>query len=68
MFGEKKHKNFSGKFGKIRAKILRTPKNLLAPTPMLENSGRSQMRFGERLDCWRFVDLEVGTNFYLKII
>jgi len=26
--------NFSGKFGKIRAKILRTPKNLPAPKPM----------------------------------
>jgi len=28
-------KNFSGKFGKIRAKILRTPKNLPAPTRMV---------------------------------
>jgi len=28
-------KNFSGKFGEIRAKILRTPKHLPAPTPML---------------------------------
>jgi len=27
--------NFSGKFGEIRAKILRTFKNLLAPTPMI---------------------------------
>ena len=28
------HKNFSGKFGEIEAKILRTPKRLPAPTPM----------------------------------
>ena len=28
------HKNFLGKFGKIWAKLLFTPKNLLAPTPM----------------------------------
>ena len=27
--------NFSGKFGKIWAKILRTPKNVLAPTLMV---------------------------------
>jgi len=26
---------FSGKFGEVRAKILRTPKNLLAPAPMI---------------------------------
>jgi len=29
------HKKFLGKFGKIRAKIFRTPKNLPAPTPMI---------------------------------
>ena len=29
-------KNFSGKFGEIRAKILRTPKDLPAPTPMMK--------------------------------
>ena len=29
------HKNFSGKFDKIRAKILRTTRNLLAPTPLV---------------------------------
>jgi len=28
--------NFLGKFGEIRAKILRTPKNLPAPTPMMK--------------------------------
>jgi len=27
--GQKAHKSFSGKFGQMRAKILRTPKNLL---------------------------------------
>jgi len=32
--GQKLHNNISGKFGEIRAKILRTPKNLPAPTPM----------------------------------
>jgi len=31
----KSHKNFLGKFGKILAKILRTPKHFLAPTPMV---------------------------------
>jgi len=31
----KSHKNLSGKFRKIRAKILRTPKNLPAPTLMV---------------------------------
>jgi len=30
------HKNVSGKFGKIRAKILRTPKNSPAPAPVDE--------------------------------
>jgi len=34
MFRQKSHNNFSGKFGKIRAKILRIPNNLLTPTPM----------------------------------
>ena len=34
-FAGKVAQNFSGKFGKIWAKILRTPKNLLAPTPMV---------------------------------
>jgi len=32
---QKLHKNFSGKFQEIRAKIFRTTKNLIAPTPML---------------------------------
>jgi len=32
-FRQKSHNNFSGKFGNIWAKILRTPKNLLAPVP-----------------------------------
>ena len=31
---QKAHKSFSGKFGEIRAKILCTPKNLPAPSPM----------------------------------
>jgi len=31
---QKAHKNVSGKFEEIRAKILRTPENLPAPTPM----------------------------------
>jgi len=31
------NKNFSGKFGEIQPKVLRTPKNLLAPTPMTLN-------------------------------
>jgi len=31
---EKWPKNVSGKFGEIRAKFLRTPENLPAPTPM----------------------------------
>jgi len=31
----KSQKNFSGKFGKIRGKILRTRKNMPAPTPMV---------------------------------
>ena len=34
MFAQKWSKNFSGKCGEIRAKILRTPKNLPAPAPM----------------------------------
>ena len=33
----KLHKNFLGKIGKIWAKILCTPKNLIAPTPMVRN-------------------------------
>jgi len=41
MRSQKSHNNFSGKFGKIRAKILRTPKNLLAPTPMEGTSNKS---------------------------
>ena len=32
--GQKAHKNFSGKFGEIRTKFLRTSKNVPAPTPM----------------------------------
>jgi len=35
MFGAKK---YSGKFGKIPTKFLRTPKNLPAPTPMFNIS------------------------------
>jgi len=31
IFRQKSHKNFSGKFGEIRAKILRTPENMTAP-------------------------------------
>ena len=31
---QKSQNNFSGKSGEIRAKILRIPKILLAPTPM----------------------------------
>jgi len=38
--GRKLHKNLSGKFGKLRANILRTLKNLPAPTPM--NSDTSE--------------------------
>jgi len=34
--GEIRTKNFSGKFGKIRAKILRTPKILPAPAPVVQ--------------------------------
>ena len=33
---QKSQNNFSGKFGEIRAKIIHTPKNLLASTPMFE--------------------------------
>jgi len=33
---QKSHENVSGKFGEIRAKILRTPKTLPASTPMSE--------------------------------
>jgi len=36
IFAQKVAQNFSGKFGEIREKILRTPKNLPAPTPMVE--------------------------------
>jgi len=31
---KKSHKGFSGKFGDIRAKVLRTPKHFPAPTPL----------------------------------
>jgi len=34
--GIRRKKNFSGKFGEIRTKILRTHKNLSAPTPMFD--------------------------------
>jgi len=34
LWGRKSHKNILGKFGEIWAKILRTPKNFPAPTPM----------------------------------
>jgi len=34
------HKDFSGKFGKVRAKILCTPKNSPAPTPMSQNESK----------------------------
>jgi len=37
------HKKFSGKFGEIRAKILRTPKYLPAPTPMCWNVTQSEL-------------------------
>jgi len=33
-YRQKSQNSFSGKFGEIRAKILRTPKYLLAPPPM----------------------------------
>jgi len=36
---EKPHKNIFGKFGKIRAKTLRIPQNLPAPTPMVASMG-----------------------------
>jgi len=39
-------KNFSGKFGAIRAKILRTPKNVPAPTPMVPRDVVRQTRKG----------------------
>jgi len=32
--GQKSQNNFSGKFGEIGQKFLRTPKNLLSPTPV----------------------------------
>jgi len=58
---QKFHKNFSGKLGHIRAKILRTLKNLLAPTPMfLPNSiifyitGVVKLRLASRM---RFFEL-----------
>ena len=36
-------KFFSGKFGEIWAKILRTPKNVPAPTPMIATSNYLQI-------------------------
>jgi len=36
---------FSGKFVEIRAKIVRTPKNLPAPTPMLRLAGHIDTLF-----------------------
>jgi len=35
------HKNFSGKFREIRAKIFRTTKNFLAATPMIEGTPKN---------------------------
>ena len=35
---QKSHNSFLGKFGEIRAKILRIPKILLAPTPMVASA------------------------------
>jgi len=42
-------KNFSGKFGEIRAKYLRarTPKNLLAPTPMSAIVGKMRLMISQ---------------------
>jgi len=34
IFAQKLAQNFSGNFGKIRAKILHAPKNVPAPTPI----------------------------------
>jgi len=34
------HKHFSGKLGKVRAKILRTAKNSPAPTLMKQNESK----------------------------
>jgi len=39
---------FSGKFGEIWEKILRTPKNLPAPTPMLDVVLYQVLRISER--------------------
>jgi len=39
-------KRFSGKFGEIRAKSIRIPKHLLAPTPMaMLNSPKKSSEF-----------------------
>jgi len=35
IYWQKAPRNFLGKFEEIRAKVLRTPKNLPAPTPVL---------------------------------
>jgi len=47
---QKLRNNFSGKFGEIRAKILRTLKNLLAPTLMPGMIFKSDGRQDEELD------------------
>jgi len=39
---QKSHNNFSDKFGEIRAKMVRIPKNLLAPTPMIRGTLRRE--------------------------
>jgi len=44
----KTHRNVSDKFGEVRVKILRTPKNLLASTPMAEVTSSCEVLFGDR--------------------
>jgi len=39
----KSHQNAPGKFGKIQAKILRTPKNLPVPKPLMVAIGSEQV-------------------------
>jgi len=48
-------KNFSGEFGEIRAKILRSPQNLPAPKPMMERPLRpiAPLLKGQRDECPR---------------
>jgi len=42
------HKNFSEKFGEIRANILRSPEGLPAPTPMMKRHFHRRCRLFER--------------------